>query len=187
MRQPPCRCGEGPYTYVLVRQERRFITQTFSFVSFQRGPMTALRSAPGSEKVVVGSYLEYFSDYEAALVDAGKDLGEAEEKWKTMRAALEQTGSSAEDIASMRSLVFGKSGGAFDELVTLVGNADVISQVGSDQRARERTLIFSGAGDLRAWRLEKFAEAARKGGRHGAVKALDTAKAKLKAFGNRGA
>src|SRR4051794_36460377 len=102
MRQPPCRCGEGPFQYVLVRQDRRFITQTFSFVSFARGPMVALRSAPGSEKVVVGSYLEFFDDYEAALTDAGKDRSDAEEKWKTIKAALEATGTSAEDIAEMR-------------------------------------------------------------------------------------
>ena len=183
MRQPPCRCGEGPYQYVLVRQERRFITQTFSFVSFARGPMVALRSAPGSEKVVIGSYLEYFDDYEAALADAGKDRGQAELKWKTMKAALEQTGSSAQDIAEMRQLVLGTSGGAFDEMVTLVGNEDVIATVGTDQRARERTLIWSGAGDLRTWRLDTFADAARLGGRHGAVKVLDTAKDKLKEFG----
>jgi hypothetical protein len=183
MRQPPCRCGEGPYQYVLVRQDRRFITQTFSFVNFARGPMVALRSSPGSEKVVVGSYLEYFDDYEAALADAGKDRGEAEEKWKKMKAALEATGTSAEEVADMRKLVLGSSGGAFDEMVALVGDEDIVADVGSEQRARERTLIWSGAGDLRTWRLDGFGKAAAAGGRHGAVKVLDDAKAKLADFG----
>lgn len=183
MRQPPCRCGEGPYQYVLVRQDRRFITQTFSFVSFQRGAMTALRSAPGSEKVVVGSYLEYFDDYEAALADAGKDRSDTEEKWKTIKAALEATGTPPDQVAEMRKTVLGTSGGAFDDIVNLVGNEDIVASVGSDQRARERTLIWSGAGDLRTWRLDTFADAARAGGRHGAVKVLDAAKAKLADFG----
>lgn len=183
MRFQPCGCGEGPYQYVLVRQERRFITQTFSFVSFQRGPMTALRSAPGSEKVVVGSYLEYFTDYEAALVDAGKDRTDTEEKWKTIKTALEATGTPPDQVAEMRKTVLGESGGAFDEMVALVGSEDVVAAVGSDQRARERTLIWSGAGDLKTWKLDTFAAAAKAGGRHGAVHVLDQAKAKLAAFG----
>lgn len=183
MRQPPCRCGEGPFQYLLVRQERRFITQTFSFVSFARRSMVELRSAAGSEKVVVGSYLDYFSDYEKALADAGKDRGDVEEKWKTIKAALEATGTKPEEIAEMRKTVLGESGGAFDEMVKLVGDEDIITQVGSQQRASERTLIWGGAGGLRTWRLDDFQKAARDGGRHGAVAVLDQGKRRLAELG----
>lgn len=183
MRQPPCRCGEGPYQYVLVRQERRFMTQTFSFVSFARGPMVELRASAGSEKVIIGSYLEHFSDYEKALADAGKDRSEAEEKWKQMKAALEATGAKPEDIADMRKLVLGESGGAFDEMVKLVGDEDIIAQAGSQQRAAERTLIWGGAGGLRVWRLDDFQKAAHDGGRHGAVAVLDQGKQRLAQLG----
>jgi hypothetical protein len=183
MRQPPCRCGEGPYQYVLVRQDRRFITQTFSFVSFARRSMVELRSAPGAEKVVVGSYLEYFSDYEKALADAGKDTGEAEQQWKTIKAALEATHTPPEQIAQMRKTVLGESGGAFDEMVRLVGDEDIISQVGSEQRATERTLIWGGAGGLRTWRLDDFQTAARAGGRLGAVAVLEQGRRRLSELG----
>jgi hypothetical protein len=185
MRQPPCRCGEGPYQYVLVRQERRFITQTFSFVSFARGPMVQLRAAAGAGKVVVGSYLEYFTDYEKALGDAGKDRGDAEAKWRTMRAALEATGTKPEEIAEMRKLVLGESGDAFDEVISLVGDENVVAELGSSQRAAERTLIWGGAGGLRTWRLETFRQAALQGGpaRRGAVSVLNAAEAKLKQVG----
>lgn len=183
MRQPPCSCGEGPYQYVLVRQERRFITQTFSFVSFARAAMVALRSASGSEKVVVGSYLEYFDDYEVALAEAGKDRGEAEQQWKKIKEALEATHTSPEEIEEMRGTVLGTSGGAFEEIVDLIGDEELVSEIGSGQRARERTLIWSGAGGLRTWRLDTFAEAARSGGRHGAVAVLEAAQSKLEKFG----
>ncbi len=162
----------------------RFITQTFSFVSFERGPMVALRSAPGSEKVVVGSYLEYFDDYEAALTDAGKDRSEAESQWKTIKTALEATNTPSQEIAQMRKTVLGESGGAFDDLVALVGNEDIIDLVGAGQRAQERTLIWSGAGGkLKTWKLDTFAQAAQAGGRHGAIQVLDDAKDKLRQFG----
>ena len=113
----------------------------------------------------------------------GKDRAEAETSWKTMKSALEATNAAPDEIARMRKLVLGESGGAFDDIIDLVGNEDIVNTAGSDQRARERTLIWSGAGDLRSWRLDTFQEAARQGGRHGAVTVLDSAKARLKQFG----
>ncbi len=147
--------------------------------------MVQLRAAGGAEKVVIGSYLEYFTDYEKALADAGKDSNDAEAKWKTMKAALEATGTAPEEIVAMRKLVLGESGGAFDEMVVLVGDEQVIEGIGSSQRAAERTLIWGGAGGLRTWRLETFREAALQGGpsRRGAVAVLDQAEKKLAEFG----
>lgn len=184
MRYRPCSCGDGGYQHVTVRQERRFITQTFAFVSFDPTPMVRLQGAAGSEKVVVGSYLEFFDkDYERALGDVSKDRVDAEAKWRTMKAALEATDTPPGEIADMRKMVLGESGDAFEEISNLVGDEAVVGAAGGSPRARERTLIWGEAGELKTWRLETFRKVALDTGRPGAAAVIEDADRKLREFG----
>ncbi len=184
MRQVGCGCGEpGPFRYVTLRQDLRFITHTLKLVTFDPAPMVQLRSKSGSEKVVVGSYLEFFStDWEQALNEVGKDRGDAEKKWLKVKALMEASGDSSEEMADMRKTIMGESGGAFDEIVDLIGD-DVLRAVGRGQRARERTLIWGEASDLSVWRLDKFEDAAKQSGRPGAVQVIQDARQRLDDFG----
>lgn len=176
MRFRACGCGEpGGFRHVTLRQDLRFITQTFSFVSFDPAPMAALRGVAGAEKVVVGSYLEFFStDWERAVNEVGKDRADAERKWRRIEPTLEE-----HEKPEWRRTIFGESGGAFEDIVALVGDEDAIDAVGSDQRAQERTLIWGEAADLSVWRLERFRDAAVKGNRPGAVAVIDAAEREL--------
>lgn len=190
MRQPGCGCGVEPgantYRNVTLRQDLRFITHTLKFVSFDLQPMVALRSAPGAEKVVVGSYLEYFStDWERALNEVSKDRSDAEAKWLKVRKLMELDGATPEELADMRKTIVGESGGAFDDIVDAVGE-DIVARVGADQRSRERTLIWGEGGlqsDLSVWRMKKFRAAAALAGRQGAVQVIDEATNKLTLYG----
>lgn len=184
MRQVGCNCGEpGPFRYMTLRQDIRFITHTLKLVTFDPAPMVQLRSKSGSEKVVVGSYLEFFStDWEQALNEAGKDRGDAEKKWLKVKAYMEASDESDDEIAAMRKTIMGESGGAFEEIVDLAGE-DVVRDVGCGQRARERTLIWGEASGLSVWRLDKFEQAAQQSGRPGTVQVLQDARHKLDDFG----
>lgn len=183
MRYRACNCGEpGPFVSLTVRQSNRFLTQTFPFVSFDRGALAKLRDQHGSDKVVVGSYLGLFDDYERALDDVRKGGGGDPEMWKLMEPALRQAGKSEEEIAEARRLYMGVASAAFDQLAQLVPE-DVITAIGTGQKARERTLIYGAAGGLRIHRLENFRDAAAKGGRHGAVDRINLAEEKLAAYG----
>jgi hypothetical protein len=183
MRYRPCSCGEpGPFVSLTVRQSNRFLTQTFPFVSFDRGALSKLRDQPGSDKVVVGSYLGLFNDYERALEDVRKGGGGDPAAWKIMEEALRNAGQSEEEIAEHRKLYMGVASEAFTQLGQLVPE-DVIAGVGTGQKARERTLIYGGAGGLRIRRLEDFRKAATQGGRQGSVQIVDAAEEKLRHYG----
>jgi len=183
MRYRACGCGEpGPFVSLTVRQSGRFLTQTFPFVSFDRGALSKLRDLPGSDKVVIGSYLGLFEDYERALDDVGKGGGGGAEGWKTVEGLLRDAGQSEEEIAEHRKQYLGVGDAAFEQLLELVP-ADVIEEIGTGQKARERTLIYGGAGDLRIRGLEDFRKAAAAGGRHGSIDRLNAAEEKLEKYG----
>jgi hypothetical protein len=183
MRYRPCNCGErGPYVSLTVRQNNRFLTQTFPFVSFDRASLARLHNQPGADKVVVGSYLGLFENYEEALDEVRKGGGGDPETWKIIEQALRNAGKSEDEIDENRRRHLGVADAAFDELLNLVPEA-VIQEVGNNQKARERTLVYAGVGGLRLWRLEQLRKAARDNGRQGAVKRLDAAETKLSEFG----
>lgn len=185
MRMPGCSCGLEPriYRHVTLRQDIRFISHTLKLVTFDPTPMKTLRSVDGSEVVVVGSYLEFFSDdWKQALDEVGKDRGEAQRKWERIRKLLELDRASPEEMESYRRDVLGASGGAFDAVEQLVADDGALHHVGSQLRARERTLIWGGT-DLSVWRMTDFREAAARGGRTGAVQVIDEAKRKLNDYG----
>lgn len=183
MRYRACSCGEpGPFVSLTVRQSNRFLTQTFPFVSFDRGALARLRDQPGSEKVVVGTYLGLFDDYERALEDVRKGGGGDPAAWQIMEQALRNAGQSEEEIAEHRKLYMGVASAVFEQLSGLVAD-DVVAGIGTGQTARERTLIYGGAGGLRTRRLHDFRGAAAKSGRLGAVERLDAAEAKLARYG----
>lgn len=184
MRQVGCNCGEpGPFRYVTLRQDIRFITHTLKLVTFEPAPMVELRDKPGSRSVVLGSYLEFFgTNWQQALNDASKDRSDSERKWLKVKAMMEAAGDSPEELVDMRKAIMGESGGAFDEIVDLVGD-DVVAAVGAMQRARERTLIWGEAAGLSVWRLDKFEQAATQSGRPGAVQVIKDSRRKLREFG----
>jgi len=183
MRYRPCSCGEpGPFVSLTVRQSSRFLTQTFPFVSFDRGALSKLRDQPGSEKVVVGSYLGLFTDYEQALEEARRGGGGDPEIWDLTEAALRNGGASEEIIAQARRSHFGVTSAAFQQLVDLVPE-EIVASIGNGQKARERTLIYAGSGGLRTWRLADFRRAAESNGRLGSVERLDAAQERLRRYG----
>lgn len=183
MRYRACNCGEpGPFVSLTVRQSNRFLTQTFPFVSFDRGALAKLRDQPGSDKVVVGSYLGLFDDYERALDDIRKGGGGDLDTWQLMEPALRNAGKSEDEIAEARTLYMGVASSSFDQLSQLV-TEEVITGIGTGQKARERTLIYGGAGDLRLRRLADFRTAAAHGGRQGSVDRLHAGEAKLDRYG----
>lgn len=183
MRYRACSCGEpGPFVSLTVRQSGRFLTQTFPFVSFDRGALSKLRDQLGSDKVVIGSYLGLFDDYERALDDVRKGGGGDPEAWKIMEEALRNAGQSEGEIAGHRKQFLGVADAAFEQLLDLVP-AEVIADIGTGQKARERTLIYGGAGDLRTRRLEDFRKAAAASGRHGSLDRLNAAEQKLTKYG----
>lgn len=104
------------------------------------------------------------------------------ETWKLFEIALRQAGKSEEEIAKDRKQYMGVADAAFEQLLGLVPE-DVINAIGTGQKARERTLIYGGAGDLRSRRLGDFREAAQTAGRHGAVDRLAAAEEKLAHYG----
>ncbi len=189
MRMPGCGCGMQPPTYrhVTMRQDIRFNPHTLKLVTFDPTPMKTLRSVPGSETVVVGSYLEFFTDdWREALEEVGKDRGKALARWERMRKLLEADGASHEEMDETRRDILGTSGGAFDAIEGLVADDPALHDVGARLRARERTLIWGGGGggeDLSVWRMQKFRDAAAAGGRGGAVQVIDDAKHKLDDYG----
>ena len=183
MRYRSCSCGEpGPFVSLTVRQSNRFLTATFPFVSFDRTALARLRDQPGSEKVVIGSYLGLFDDYERALEDVRKGGGGDPETWKIMEPALRNAGQTDEEIAAARKLYMGVASEAMTQLERLVPEG-VVESVGSGQKARERTLIYGGAGELRTRRIADFRRAAEAGNRHGSIDQLDAAEEKVRKFG----
>lgn len=183
MRYQPCGCGMGGgYVSRTIRQEDRFITHTLSFVSFERAPRLKLATALHAEKVIVGYWLGLLKDYEQALLDARTDPNsEAAAKWPEMEKMMRENPAFTEkQIEDMRLRVVGET--ALDEVTQLVPES-VCFDVGREQSARERTLIWSGAGNLRSSRLSDFRDAAEATGRHGAATVLDDASAKLSAAG----
>lgn len=185
MRYQPCGCGMGGgYTSRTVRQEDRFITHTLDFVSFERAPRLKLARTPGADKVVVGYWLGLFDDYEQALLDAQHEPNaEAAAKWPEMEQMMRGNPAfSDDDIAEMRKRVVGETAGALAAVTDLVPES-VCHAVGHDQKARERTLIWSGSGNLRTWRLADFRQDAEATGRHGAATVLDDAENKVAAAG----
>src|SRR5439155_3727560 len=133
-----------------------------------RASLARLHNEPGAAKVIVGSYLGLFGDYEQVLGDVRKGGGGDPDMWEIMEQALRNAGKSDEEIAENRKRFLGVADAAFAELLALVPDG-VIVEVGTTQKARERTLIHAGAGGLRLWRLDQLREAARKNGRQGAV------------------
>jgi len=185
MRTPGCSCGEGGvFVGRTIRQENRFLTHGFPFVNFERSSRLRLEQTPGAHTVVVGFYLGLIEDYERALNDVGNQVepdivGKAEEMLEAMRAAKT---ASAEQIAQLRDRIIPKTSQAVGSIQRAVP-ADICSQVGSDQRARERTLIFGRAGGLRTWTLDGFEEAAIGSGRHDASQILAGARTRLMEMG----
>lgn len=184
MRYRACSCGEpGPYISMTIRQNSRFLPQSFSFVSFDRAPLARLRDEPGSDRVIVGSYLGLFDDFERALEDARKERTGDPAVWQIIEQALRKDSSVTDEvIAKARRDHFGEAGDAFRELLDLV-DEDVIQAMAETQGARERTLVFGGAGDLRVSRLTDFRNSAQSTGRHGAVARLDQSAGKLTEYG----
>lgn len=183
MRYRACNCGEpGPFVSLTVRQTNRFLTQTFPFVSFDRGALAKLRDQAGSDKVVVGSYLGLLDDYERALDDVRKGGGGDPEMWKLFEDAMRKAGEPEEKIARERTQYMGLASEAFNQLSQLVPE-NVITGIGTGQKARERTLIYGGAGGLRIRRLQDFRVAAGHGGRQGSVDRLNAAETKLAHYG----
>lgn len=184
MRQPGCGCGLSPtFRHVTLRQDLRYISHTLKLINFEPAPMIELSQSAGSEKVVVGSYLEFFStDWQKALTDVSKDREDAEAKWQRVKKLLELDGASPEELAAMRKAIVGESGGAFDDIVALAGE-DAVHDVGGEQRARERTLIWGQAAGLSVWRMDRFEQAARASGRGGAVQVINDSRAKLADYG----
>lgn len=181
MRYQPCGCGMGGgYVSRTIRQEDKFITHTLSFVSFERTPRLKLAKTPGADKVVVGYWLGLFDDYEQALLDAQNEPNaEAAAKWPEMEKMMRANPAfSDEDIDQMRKRVVGETASALAEVTALVPEG-VCADIGIEQRARERTLIWSGSGNLHTWRLTDFRKAAEDTGRHGAAAVLDDAELKL--------
>lgn len=183
MRAHGCPCGEGGrFVSRTVRQNSRFLTQTFPFVTFEEGALARLRGAPSSDKVVIGSYLGLFDDYESALAEAGgKGRGNAE-TWAIMEQALRQAGQNEEQIAEARRDYLGEASAAFQELSELVSD-DVVASVGVGQRARERTLIFAGTGRLRLWRLNELRDEALANGRQTAAERVSASIRRINEFG----
>jgi hypothetical protein len=184
MRAPGCSCSEpGNYRHVTMRQEMRLHTHVLKFVSFDPQPMIALRSHPGAGKVVIGSYLEYFgADWEQALSEVSKDRADLEAKAHKVRRLMELDGETPEAIEDMMRTIVGEAGGDFEDIARLVGS-DVVAAIGSQQRPRERTLIWGEASDLSIWRLARFRQAAERSGRTGALHVLDAAEHKLADLG----
>lgn len=185
MRYQPCGCGMGGgYVSRTIRQEDRFITHTLSFVSFERAPRLKLARTPNADKVIVGYWLGLFDDYEQALLDATNEPDSAaSSKWPEMEKMMRANPMfSNEDIEQMRKRVVSETAGALADVTQLVPES-VCFDIGREQSARERTLIWSGAGNLRSWRLADFRAAAEATGRHGAATVLDDADAKLAAAG----
>jgi hypothetical protein len=184
MRQPGCGCGLSPtYRHVTLRQDIAYISHTLKLVNFEPAPMIELSESPGSEKVVIGSYLEYFStDWQKALTDVGKDREGAEKRFRNIKRLMELDGETPEAIEEVRLDMLGKAGGAFDDIVSAVGD-DVVQTVGANQRARERTLIWGQAAGLSVWRMDRFERAARESGRSGALQVIEQSRGKLAEYG----
>jgi hypothetical protein len=185
MRTPGCSCGEGGvFIGRTVNQENRFLTHSFPFVNFQREARLALETSPGADTVVVGHYLGLVDDYEQALHDATGDTDpDFVDKATKALDAVRATGTmSEEELAKMRDRMVPKAAQALQATQQLVA-PDVRAQLGSQQRARERTLIFAGAAGLRTWTLESFQEIAQQTGRHSAVPVLQGARTRLNELG----
>jgi hypothetical protein len=185
MRTPGCACGEGGvFVGRTINQENRFLTHGFPFINFERESRLALEQSAGADTVVVGHYLGLIDDYQRALHDAANDvdpatLAAAEQMLEQMR----QTGvHSEEQLAKLRDQMVPKTSQALTSTQRLVGPG-VIAAVGSLQRARERTLIFAGAGGLRTWTLDRFEQVALDAGRHGAIPVLAAARQRLRDLG----
>ena len=162
----------------------RFITQTFSS-SLSRVARWCSSAPPRAPRRSSSAPTWSTStDYEKALADAGKDRGDAQEKWKKMKAALEATGTAPEEIAAMRKLVLGESGGAFDEMVAARRRRERRPDIGSAQRAarthadlrRRRRVAHLAARDVPPGRATGRPHAA-------AVHRLNDAETKLRDFG----
>jgi len=184
MRQPGCGCGLSPtYRHVTLRQDLRYISHTLKLVNFEPAPMIELSQSAGSDKVVVGSYLEFFAtDWQKALTDVSKDRADAEGKWQKVKKLMELDGSTPDELADMRKTIVGESGGAFDDIIDLAGE-NAVHEVGNDQRARERTLIWGEAAGLSVWRMDKFERAAQASGRSGAVQVIKDSRRKFNDYG----
>ena len=129
---------------------------------------------------MVGYWLGLFDDYEQALLDAQHEPNaEAAAKWPEMEKMMRGNPAFSEaDIEQMRKRIVGETASALAEVTALVPES-VCLDIGIEQRARERTLIWSGSGNLRTWRLEDFRKAAESTGRHGAATVLDDAERKV--------
>jgi len=96
---------------------------------------------------------------------------------------MRQSGThSDEQLAKLRDQMIPRSAQALSSTRQLV-SAEVCAYYGSEQRARERTLIFAGAAGLRTWTLGAFEQAAVDSGRHGAVPVLQGARGRLTELG----
>lgn len=185
MRTPGCSCGEGGvFIGRTINQENRFLTHSFPFVNFQREARLALEESPGADIVVVGHYLGLIGDYEQALRDAEGDndpdfVRKATEALET----LQSSGSlSDEELQKMRDKMVPKAAQALQSTRDLV-EPDVCARFGSEQRARERTLIFAGGAGLRTWTLDRFEEVALAAGRQSAAPVLDAGRRRLAELG----
>jgi len=185
MRTPGCSCGEGGvFVGRTINQENRFLTHGFPFVNFERESRLALEQSAGANAVVVGHYLGLIDDYQRALHDAANDVDPATIAAATavldqLRAAGTHT---EEQLAKLRDTMVPRSSQALAATQQLIP-ADVSAAVGSQQRARERTLIFAGAGGLRTWDLDGFEQAALAAGRYGAAPLLAAARIRLSELG----
>lgn len=185
MRTPGCSCGEGGlFVGRTIRQDNRFLTHGFPFVNFERSSCLRLEQTLGAHTVVIGYYLGLISDYEGALHDVGREIdpglvSKAEDMLEAMRASGTVTEA---ELSQLRDRMIPKTSQAIVSTQRLVPD-DVCAQVGSDQRARERTLIFGRAGSLRTWTLDSFEAAATASGRHGAAQVLAVARNRLTEMG----
>ncbi len=185
MRTPGCSCGEGGvFIGRTINQENRFLTHSFPFVNFQREARLALEKSPGADTVVVGHYLGLIDDYELALRDAEGDSDpDFVRKATEALEALRSSGTLSEDeLKKMGDRMIPKAAQALQSTRDLV-EPDVCARFGSEQRARERTLIFSGGAGLHTWTLDRFEAVAKEAGRQSAVPVLGAGRRRLEELG----
>jgi hypothetical protein len=194
MRAWPCTCGQGGgFVHRTIRQDDRFLTHLFAFVNFDQQTLRTLSHTPGADQVVVGYYMGLFDDYEQALIDAANEPdAHLAELFRTqmepmMRAQVEAGKMTEDDIAAARKRMVPGTSEAMERLVRLVPE-DIVAAVGTDQRARERTLIFAAADGysapgLKTHRLADFEAEARDTGRHGAARVLADTQRRVRELG----
>ena len=183
---PACRCGRSAlYRHVTLRQDRRFITHTLNFVSFERGAMPHCVRVPARRRSSSAPTWSSSTTTRTRSPTPARTAPTPRQTWETDASRWRPTGRrpgpgrrDAQDGARHLRRRVRRHRQRWSATTTSS------SHVGSDQRARERTLIWSGAGDLRYWRLDDVPRRRPSPAeRHGAVQVLDDAKAKLDDFG----